>query len=385
MNTSTSRSRVALASLLLASCSVHSDSAQEQVSDNNSSDDQRYTFSYLFEPESALEPRGGDTPGPDIHLDPNTHTGWLALKEKGISEFERDRRAILAMQGPYRVSFDFLEVEKYDPNADPTKPYQSWSTEFVYLLEDAGEFISLQHILVARERNEDGSAGTAHVVKHWRQDWSYQDKDLLSFKGHGTWAHDKITDDHARGKWSQAVYQVDDSPRYEGIGKWMHTDDFSTWTSENTWRPLPRREYTVRDDYHVLDAINVHTILPNGWSHAQNNLKVVLSGAGKVDHILAREYGFNRYELIEDFDFSPGDAYWEKTRAYWKEIRDHWSDVLAQERFTIESKVDNVNLWKRLFDLAKNGGEMSQAARSSKLDEIIAMHIKNESAGEDSY
>ena len=31
----------------------------------------------------------------------------------------------------------------------------------------------------------------------------------------------KLTKKESKGKWIQKVYQVDDSPRYEGIGTWV--------------------------------------------------------------------------------------------------------------------------------------------------------------------
>jgi len=34
----------------------------------------------------------------------------------------------------------------------------------------------------------------------------------------------------------------------------------STWEPEVSWRPLPRRDGTTRDDYDVIEAVNRHTI-----------------------------------------------------------------------------------------------------------------------------
>mgnify|MGYP006197439051 CR=1 FL=1 len=50
----------------------------------------------------------------------------------------------------------------------------------------------------------------------------------------------------------------------------------STWISDETWRPLPRREFSVRKDYEVLVGTNRHTITPDGWLQEENNLKRVL-------------------------------------------------------------------------------------------------------------
>ena len=68
-----------------------------------------------------------------------------------------------------------------------------------------------------------------------------------------------------RGAWSQTVYQVDDSPRYGSLGRWVHSDEASIWEGGDAWRPLPRREHSVRSDYQVLAGRNRHTILPTGW------------------------------------------------------------------------------------------------------------------------
>ena len=68
------------------------------------------------------------------------------ITRKDLTRFERDRRAILAMQGPHRASFDFLEVAGFTSGFSPAAPYQSWGTEYVYLVVDEGDFISLQHI-----------------------------------------------------------------------------------------------------------------------------------------------------------------------------------------------------------------------------------------------
>ena len=73
------------------------------------------------------------------------------------------------------------------------------------------------------------------------------------------------------------MYQVDESPRYASVGRWQHTASFSTWLSADTWRPLPRREWSVRDDYHVLLGTNRHTVGPTGWLQEENNLKAVLT------------------------------------------------------------------------------------------------------------
>jgi hypothetical protein len=65
---------------------------------------------------------------------------------------------------------------------------------------------------------------------------------------------------------------------------------------------LPRREYTKRSDYQVVEVVNRHTLTPADWIHEQDNTKIVLGSAGT--HALAREVGVNSYSRITDYDLS---------------------------------------------------------------------------------
>ena len=163
-------------------------------------------------------------------------------------------------------------------------------------------FISLQHILVMFFLEDDKVAGPA-VVKHWRQDWTYEPGSYHEYVGNNKWVIKDVPAEEAKGKWLQEVFHVDDSPRYASIGEWVHTDNFSEWSGSVTYRPLPRREFSVRSDYNVLDAVNRHIILPTGWVHEQENLKLNLD-QNKNKEYLAKEIGLNRYDRITEFDFS---------------------------------------------------------------------------------
>ncbi|MEM7009055.1 MAG: DUF6607 family protein, partial [Thermodesulfobacteriota bacterium] len=194
------------------------------------SEERLYTFSWSYDQNSELKPRGGTSMGAPVVLDESENTAWLSIYEPGISDFERDRRAILAMAGDYRVTFDFIETVPLRSGYVIKNPYHSWATEFVEVIEDKGDFISLQHILVMYIKNDEGEIEGPMIVKHWRQDWKYQDTDVLDYIGNSTWQLKKIPAAKAKGKWSQSVYQVDDSPRYGGIGEWIHDGNYSSWT-----------------------------------------------------------------------------------------------------------------------------------------------------------
>lgn len=317
-------------------------------------DDSRrqYTFAWMFEPEGSMAPRGGTTPGMPVTLVDSPSAEWQALSEPGLSARERDRRAILAMAGGYRTSFDFIETAGFTPGFQPQAPYQSWATEYVYVVADEPGFISLQHILVMTMQTEDGSATEPMVVKHWRQDWRYENTGLFTYRGNNTWERVELPASAVANTWSQAVYQVDDSPRYAAIGRWEHHGNYSSWVSEETWRPLPRREFSVRDDYDVLVGTNRHTITPTGWVHAEDNRKVILDDKGGQS-VLAVEAGLNRYERIVDYDWSAGDTYWKDTGPFWGQVRAAWDTLFReQQRITLQKQAEGTLLFMRMFDMA---------------------------------
>jgi hypothetical protein len=319
--------------------------------------DGRFSFAWPLD-EVPLKPRGAMTRGVPVVLEQGPTAEWRALRASSkLSAFERDRRAILGMAGPYRVSFDFLEVVRYDPALKPDAPYQSWGTEFVFIAEDRGDFIALQHILVMRVLQEDGKASEPMVMRHWRQEWRYEPTRMLVYEGGNTWALQTLKPEQRRGAWTQTVLQVDDSARYAAAGRWEHTDGYSSWLSGETRRPLPRREFSVRKDYDVLAGTNRHTIVPNGWVQEENNLKLALDADRKPRvelPYLAREYGVARYERIRDYDFEPGRRYFERTEPFWAEVRAAWTKIVqAQGRYTLKSQVDQGNLFVPFFEYAE--------------------------------
>jgi len=321
------------------------------------SDNSWFTFAWPLG-EGALKPRGASTRGAPVVLDSAPGEAWRRMREPGLSTLERDRRAILAMAGPYRVSFDFLEVVRFDPALKPDAPYQSWGTEYLFVSEDRGDLIALQHVLVMQVQMEDGSTSKPMVVRHWRQEWRYQADALLAYEGANTWARRLVSAQQREGAWAQSVYQVDDSPRYAARGRWQHNDSNSTWVSDETWRPLPRREWSVRKDYQVLVGTNRHTITPDGWVQEENNLKLALDHSGRARAempYLAREYGFARYQRIRDYDFSAGENYFSRTEPFWAEVRAAWRAIALREvRFTLATPVDQGRLFEPFFDYAQN-------------------------------
>lgn len=344
----------------------------------------RFTFSWTMVSDSAClssTPRGGTSRGAPLILDPEPHAGWLSLQEEGLSPYEKDRRAILAMAGPYRTSFEFIEIAGYTPDFSRDRPYQSWGTEYVYVVDEQEDFISLQHIMVMFiDTGEEGGIVGPIVQKHWRQDWQFEKNDLYAFIGNDQWAHREFSAEQVAGTWAQSVFQVDDSPRYEAFGQWEHKPNFSTWISEETWRPVPRRETSIRDDYQILEGTNRHTIMPNGWIHEEQNYKVQLNAEGDITGAapyLSKEIGVNRYEKIIDFDFSAGDEYWQSTGPFWQDARIVWQNIFSSaEGHTILSNHDGVPLFAVLFELAEEY-PATEAYDSKKVQAVLMEALGN--------
>lgn len=343
-------------------------------------DTRQYTFAWPFTEDSEMRPRGGTTTGVPVTLAQPPSPAWQRLTSEALSGFERDRQAILAMAGAYRTTFDFIETLGFTPDYQPARPYQSWGTEYVYVVADERDFISLQHILVMTFAAEDGAPSEPVVVKHWRQDWRYEDRDLHVYTGNATWERRRLSAKEAAGTWSQAVFQVDDSPRYEAVGAWQHRGNHSTWTSGNTWRPLPRREFSVRDDYDVLSGTNRVTIVPTGWVHEEDNLKLVLNQAGEPAEdvpYLAREAGVNRYEHIVGYDFSAGDAYWRDTAPFWEQVRLAWEDLFERhDRIQLEEQVDGERLFEVMFAMADEHADAPPEQARARIDTVLEQFLR---------
>jgi len=356
--------------------------------DSDMQTEQPYVFAWPFV-QSDMSPRGGTTEGPSVQVVTETTDDFQRIHAEHISKWERDRRAILAMAGSYRVSFDFMELIGYAPDFAPSKPYRSWGTEHVYVVENTPAKIVLQHILIMTIVGEDGELMGPFVTKHWRQDWSYQDAAIHTYSGHGSWEKTRREEKARSGTWSQTVWQVDDSPRYAAWGKWQHTPERSWWSSEETWRPLPRREFSVRDDYDVMIGSNTHIVLPTGWVQEEQNVKAVLDDTDKVQSRLAREIGIARYQRISDLDTTPGDDYWNSTADFWAEVRAYWDREMAiYPRIALKAEVDGRKLFQPLFERAQaiaDGEAFSKEDNQSFISDTINAYRVAEDAGKAEY
>tara|TARA_A200000113_G_scaffold13904_1_gene12639 strand:- start:555 stop:1622 length:1068 start_codon:yes stop_codon:yes gene_type:complete len=302
-------------------------------------------INWLLDRFKYQEIRGGTTKGLDVELDVNVSEYFKTLQNSNLDKKDKDRLAILSMVGEYKVGFEFLETFGSENNYKLDKPYQSWGTEMVVVIKDEPNFISLQHIMMMYFKDENGSITGPFIQKHWRQDWEYEDESILNYKKNKIWEKSQVNKN--RNTWSQTVYQVDDSPRYESYGEWVHSKSASRWVSQSTPRPLPRREFSVRDDYDLLLGLNKITIMSWGWVMEEINEKIIIP-----DNYLGSEYGVARYQRISNYDFKPARDYWDKTKNYWLIVRNKWSEVLSKKKVCLLESYQGKPLYLYKFNYA---------------------------------
>lgn len=367
----------------LAGLVVPSANAYDPKGECEGSQISNYAFSWPVLEGCANKPRGGSSKGAEVEITPAPTAQWQALQKQGLSKFERDRQAILAMQGGYKVNFDFLETIGFSDDYERDRPYQSWGTEYVYVVKDEPKLISLQHLMVMYFQQEDGTVSEPMVMKHWRQDWRYEDDTLLEYRAGDNWQNVELDQQQQKGHWTQAVFQVDDSPRYESYGEWQHNASFSSWKSATTRRPLPRREHSVRDDYGVLEGTNTHVITQHGWVQVEENWKLAVNEQGQADQsmpYLAKEQGLARYQPAQNVDFEPGDEYMALAGLFWQDVVAYWQQVLnADKQVKVAKILDKQPLFVPLFDYAQQvmqAGEYDQQAGKAYAKKVIDQYMQ---------
>ena len=296
----------------------------------------------------------------------------VQTEDAAKAAFEADRQTILAMAGDFKVTFDMQESTPWMEGYEPLERKISGGYESVRVIEDTGTRIVLQHLLVT------GDDENPYIVKHWRQDWEYEPARILTYSGGDTWEWSEVPERMRAGRWSQTVYQVDDSPRYAGWGQWETTQGIKRWRSNWTARPLARRDAIRNPVYDHYMGINRHQLTPNGWIHWQDNTKMISpkDGAAGEATPVVQEYVLNTYERFDGYNVAAAEAYWEKTKGYWDKVRAKWDAVaeanggirIEQEAGSGTKIADELLI---LADLIKAGKETPEAA-SEKAIAMIA-------------
>lgn len=282
---------------------------------------------------------------------------------------KEDIASIKAMSGCYDVRFNFAETFSPEKDYEFYDNYSSGALEYVFPVSENKNKIVLQHLLVIND---------TMIIKHWRQDWIYENKDFYAFDKEDTWKFESKPSSEVKGQWTQKVYQVDDSPRYEGSATWVHVDGKHYW--ENTAdAPLPRREFSKRKDYNVMTRTNRQEITDYGWVHKQDNDKVIRTDK---DVILAKEKGWNTYFRTDNSRCDVAKKWWDQNQAYWADVRWVWDQLFDQKKtIAINMKVGDKIMFQRLFALEKEmiaAQHYNADASRSKIKETILKHLKSD-------
>ena len=257
-----------------------------------------------------------------------------------FAQKKQDKQSIKDQCGCYEVDFRYAETFSPDSNYQFHDRYQTSGLEWISLVEESPDQLVIQHILVIND---------TFAMKHWRQDWVYENAELYTFAGDRTWNYEMLSNQRAQGQWTQKVYQVDDSPRYEGSATWVHEDGRHYWES-TVDAPLPRREYTHRDDYNIMRRTNRHEITDKGHIHEQDNAKV--NREGNERKVLAYEKGMNTYRQVDDARCRVAAEWWTKNEPFWADVRTVWNEVFdRQQTLQLQAKVNDQRLYERLFPL----------------------------------
>jgi hypothetical protein len=278
---------------------------------------------------------------------------------------ELDRNAIKDMCGCYEITFEYAET--FSPDKDYAKKpnYFASALELALPIADEENKISIQHLLLVNDST---------VIKHWRQDWLYENQDVFYYHKDNNWSFKKLPAESVKGQWTQKVYQVDDSPRYSGSASWVHVDNKHYWENK-TDSPLPRREYSKRSDYNVMLRGNRHEITADGWIHAQDNEKIIREDGNK-DILLAQEKGLNSYKRVDPAKCKAATMWWDEHKEFWSKVRASWDEVYNREGdLTLAKKVDDKPLFRYLNPLEKNGAEQGE------ITEVIQRFVVSDNQG----
>ena len=277
---------------------------------------------------------------------------------------EKDLASIKAICGCFEVNFNFAETFSYSKDSiyQPSENKYDKALEWVQLVDSNEDFVSMQHLLIVGKPTEP------NIIKHWRQDWLFENTDFYMFDVNNKWKFLQNPKSDVKGQWTQKVFQVDDSPRYEGSASWVHVDGKSYW--ENTTdAPLPRREYTKRQDYDVTIRTNRHEITKDGWIHDQDNDKVIRKD-GEADFVLAQEKGLNTYVKVDDSKCKSAQDWWKENAKMWKLVRNNWDNVFAENKdLELNHKVEDKRLYQYLFDL-------EPTTKNKEIKKIITTFVK---------
>lgn len=293
-------------------------------------------------------------------------TGLLsAVAATAFAQSKTEVKAIEDLCGCFEVTFNYAETFTNDTQNEykAGKLNDKAVVELSLPIEKTDKKVVIQHILVAG----------GHVIKHWREDWTYENANLWTYDGDQTWKKlPAAKPEQVKGTWTQTVWEVDDAPRYQGTSRWIENNNAVYWLN-TTDAPLPRREYTKRDDYNVMERTNRLIINGNGYMHEQDNRKIIRKG-GK-DEVLAYEKGYNNYVKVADSKCDAAKQFWTAEKAaFWKDVVAVWDNKMAKAAtLTLTKDVDGKLMYEALDEIEKKN--LSGAARKQAIEALMAKYI----------
>ncbi len=271
----------------------------------------------------------------------------LSLLLSQFASAQTPELEIKKMAGCYEVSFNFKETVLRDTDYPIRSPdYLESGLEWVEIDRESPGRIDLQHVLLT----------AMGPIKHWRQEWTKAPTHIWDFKGRTNFFDTKssllwtkrATDGDPLG-WGQRVVQVDDSPRYDCVARWETLPDKTYWECEAPG-PLPRREFSVRSDYDIVQRRNRHYGNAQGWMHEQANLKIQSQGP----QVVAEEVGLNTYKKVPDVRCDESRQWWKSNKKVWNFIQTEWTVLLSQrDSLTLKTEVNGEPIWRTLSLWAK--------------------------------
>ena len=282
----------------------------------------------------------------------------------------QDKQTINKLCGCFEVEFKYAET--FSP--DPTYKYHerdeiNGGVELAMPIEVTDKKIVIQHLLIITD---------SIIVKHWREEWTYENPVLWVYKGDRTWVKTTVPGEQVKGKWTQTVWEVADEPRYQGFSQFVNLDGKIIWQN-TTDAPLPRREYSVRSDYNILKRTNRMNITDSGYLHEQDNQKIIR--ANGTDKLLVEEKGLNSYKRINENECAAAKAYWEKNGAYWGKVRKIWADYISTHNsISLKDKIDEKLLHEYLIPLGNDyvAKKVTDADIDGKIKEELNRFIGHE-------
>jgi hypothetical protein len=265
--------------------------------------------------------------------------------------------------GCFNVAFKYAETFSPDTGYKfHERETINGGLELVFPVEASDKKIVLQHLLVITDKV---------IIKHWREDWTFENPLIWNYTGNKIWKKEIQKSEAVKGKWTQAVWEVSDEPRYQGTSEWLHANGQKYWLN-TTDAPLPRREYSVRSDYNLLNRTNRIIINDSGYRHEQDNRKIIK--ANGVEKLLVEEKGLNTYVRISEETCNAAKIWWEKNKFYWEKVRTIWEEKIANiSTIKMETKVKDKVLHEYLMAQAKEYAEGKIPA--TELDAKIKAYI----------